>query len=371
MDRESITATLQDIAANTAAAVELATTTWQGSALFVLVSAVITGLLFELWTAKLTGVVRARPWWPNARPLQAALMKNFGYPDSAVDEEMLLESYAGVYLLSGHHFLAGLMTVPVVCLGWGSVRPLQLLFLLGGLADVSLDVYDIFKKSVQLLVPIVAPWGIIGSSRPFTGTCPLSVFIVVCCLHHPLAMIMVMPMNLHYPYLVPYHQIVCSLLLAAGICFAAGQYKFTLDTKTVGGFYAYKVIVVLQLVTILFTRGYVWFTRAHACLAHFYSSNDMPFFAAGCFCAALMSMFNVVMIMDVVQAAVKWLPRSRPQQEEENEELRGDIVKLVRSNTPSLGLSEPTEEMVKLVRSSTSRLSLLEPLNESPTKLDI
>jgi len=364
MDFESIAATLQDSAANVAMALELAATTWQGSVLFVLVVALITGLLLELWTAKLVRVVSARPWWPSARPLQAALLKNFGFPDSALDEDTLLEAYAFVWLVCGHHCLAGLMTAPVVYLGWGTARSLQLLFLFGGLVDVSLDVYDIFKKSVQIFLPSF-------SSKLFTGTCPLNVFIIMCCLHHPLAMFMVMPMNLHYPYLVPYHQIVCSLLLAAGICFMAGQYKFTLDTKTVDGFYKYKFIVALQLVTILFTRGYIWFTRAYACLAHFYSSNDMPFFAAGCLCAALMSTFNVVLIMDVVQAAVKWLPRSRPQQEEEHEELRGDIVKLVRSNTPRLGLSEPTEEMVKLVRSSSSRLSTLEPLIESPTQLEI
>jgi len=190
-------------------------------------------------------------------------------------------------------------------------------------------------------------------------------------MHHPLAMLMVVPMNLHYPYLAPYHEIVCALLLAAGICFLAGQYKFTLNTKTVEGFYQYKFIVVVQLATILFTRGYVWFTRVWACLAHFRSNDDTCFFVAGCFCAGLMSMFNLVMIQDAVSAAVKWLPRSRPQRDDDHEELRGDIVKLVRSNTPRLGLSEPTEEIVKLVRSSTSRLSALEPLLESPAQTEI
>merc|ERR1712232_997740 len=161
----------------------------------------------------------------------------------------------------------------------------------------------------------------------------------------------VVPMNLHYPYLEPYHEIVCALLLAAGICFLAGQYKFTLNTKTVEGFYQYKLIVVVQLVTILFTRGYVWFTRVWACLAHFRSNGDTPFFVAGCFCAGMMSLFNLLIINDSVSAAVKWLPRSRPQQEEEHEELRGEIVKLVRS--------------------STSRLSALEPLIESPAQTEI
>merc|ERR1712056_11527 len=100
-------------------------------------------------------------------------------------------------------------------------------------------------------------------------------------------------------------------------------------------------IVVVQLVTILFTRGYIWFTRIYTCLTYFYCNNDMSFFAGGCLCAGLMSMFNVVMIMDSVGAAVKWLPRSKPEQEEEHEELQEDIVKLARLITPSSGLSQP------------------------------
>jgi len=167
-----------------------------------------------------------------------------------------------------HHCLAGLMTVPVVCLGWETARPLQLLFLLGGLTDVAFDVFDIFKKSVQIFVPSL-------SSKLFRGTCPISVFVIMCCMHHPLAMLMVVPMNLRYPYLEPYHQIVCALLLAAGICFLAGQYKFTLDTKTVGGFYRYKLIVLVQLELRLSTpavagglqdsllRGFSWLTLSN------------------------------------------------------------------------------------------------------------
>lgn len=337
---------------------EFFTSTLEGSALFVLGTALITGVLFECANRRLMHIVSRQPWWPNARPLQGALFKNFGYPEQDLSEEVLLDGFAYVLLGCGHHVLAGLMTVPVVFFGWGDARPLQLIFLFGALADVALDVYDVFKKCVQKFVPKL-------SSKLFTGTCPLAFFVVICCLHHPLAMLMVVPMNLYYPHLEPYHQIVCALLLAAGVCFLSGQYKFTLNTKTLSGFYQFKGIVLLQLVTILFTRGFIWFTRAWACLAYFYRMNDMRFFAGGCICAGLMSMFNVVMIMDSLGAAVKWLPRSKPEHEEDHEELKEDIVKLVRSITPSSGLSQPLEvreDMVKLVRSITPSSGLLQPL---------
>merc|ERR1712039_221709 len=117
------------------------------------------------------------------------------------------------------------------------------------------------------------------------------------------------PMNMRYVSLQAYHYIACSLLLAAAICFGTGQYKFTLDTSKRWELIQFKAIVLVQAVTIWFTRGYVWFTQLYIVLAHFRSQGDTSFLYGGCVAGALMSLFNLVMLADATTAAIKWLPK--------------------------------------------------------------
>merc|ERR1712226_446770 len=104
------------------------------------------------------------------------------------------------------------------------------------------------------------------------------------------------PMMVHKPQMRAFHFIALALLLAAGICFTTGCYKFTLNTKTKSGFLQYKAIVVIQLVTVWFTRGYVWFTQVYVALTTFRAEGDTSFFIGGCVAAGMMSLFNVLML---------------------------------------------------------------------------
>merc|ERR1712127_1115485 len=145
---------------------------------------------------------------------------------------------------------------------------------------------------------------------------------VVC--HHQLAIFMILPMLWHYPEIEPFHRIACSLMLAAGISYTTGAYKFTLNTSEPGGFCRYKAVVVIQLVTIYYTRLYLWFTETYKLLQIF--SEPAPrgsdaFFWGACIGCFLMSFFNMAMVGDATSAAIKWLPRKMPTAEEEKEEL--------------------------------------------------
>merc|ERR1712217_236583 len=62
----------------------------------------------------------------------------------------------------------------------------------------------------------------------------------------------------------------------------------------------------------------------------------MGFLIGGAIAGTLMTFFNVLMILDAVSAAVKWLPRSLPQGEAEQQELRADLCEKVPC-TPSKG----------------------------------
>merc|ERR1719436_501992 len=111
-------------------------------------------------------------------------MMNFGYPEAACDEQALLDSYAFVCIIVAHHCLTGLLTVPVVALGWGDAGSLgRLCFVLSGLLDVSYDVYDFAKKFALCFFPRRFTW--------LGPPCPLRFFGLVCIMHHTLAIALV------------------------------------------------------------------------------------------------------------------------------------------------------------------------------------
>lgn len=278
-----------------------------GVLLFVVVCAPVTAIISEIVLTFLMEWVRAKDWWPRASPLQKALMMNFGYPDSACTDEMVLMGYSYVINLCTNHLICGFMMLPVVYYGWeGAQAGGQACFVIGALMDVSVDVYDEVRMFIKTF--LFEPVG----KKLFGGDAadPVQIFVVLGVLHHPLAMTMTCPMVLYYAYLPSFHTIAFALLLAAGICFTTGSYKFTLDTTKTSDWYQFKFIIVIQMVTILYTRGYIWFVHAPALLATFWSDGNMGFFYGGCCAATAMSLFNLIMIYDAVSAAVKWIPRS-------------------------------------------------------------
>lgn len=307
----------------------------RGCFVFVSVLAVVTGLVFETLNKKLMDMVRSKPWCAQAMDLQKALMMNFGFKEEECTFEAKLDGYSFVIVLAGHHCLAACCMLPVFLMGWEAAGSTgQLLFVVGALSDVAFDMFDWFKNFCRTFLYSYIPW---------SSPCPLAPFIVLCCLHHPLAMSMVIPMVLHYPTMRSFHLIAVSLLLAAGVCFLSGAYKFTLDVKSKGGFMQYKAVVILQLVTIWFTRGYVWFTQVYVTLTTFRSHGDTNFFIAGSVAAVLMSLFNIVMILDATDAAKKWLLRPVPTEDGEHEELK---VQIVRSTSSVLGVPDILTEIL-------------------------
>merc|ERR1712032_417751 len=168
---------------------------------------------------------------------------------------------------------------------------------------VSLDVYDEFKMFTLTFFFESVGKRIFGGERT-----PKQLFMVMGLLHHPLATSMICPW-MQYPDFASIHMIAASMSFAAGIRYSAGSYKFTLDITKVFDWYQFKAIVVLQTVTILYTRGYIWFLHLYIMLSTFWADGNGKFFYGGCVVGTLVSLFNMIMIADAVRAAFKWLPR--------------------------------------------------------------
>merc|ERR1740139_1882666 len=195
-------------------------------------------------------------------------MLNFCIPKADAGDEACLSFFCLVLVFCAHHFLAGVSMVPVVWYGWaGAGSSGQLAFIVAGFADVAITIFDLWQMLMCLLFPKQFAW--LGPKQP------LSTFIVIGVLHHPLSLCMGVPMLLHYASLPYFHEIAVSLLLAAGICFLSGSYKFTVDTTTPSGFYQFKCIVMAQFVTIMYSRGYIWFTRLFSLIMYFRAEGAM------------------------------------------------------------------------------------------------
>jgi len=268
-----------------------------------LLLAVVNGVLYHFGMQNVKCKVKEQAWWPQAIPLQRNLLVNFGYPKEQCDANVCLWGFAFVVVACTHHFICGIALLPVFFFGWtGSGFIGQLAFISGMLFDASLNIFDEWQMTMRLFFPREFEWLGPEQAKPF--------FFIMGALHHPLALCMGVPMTLYYAWLPAFHEVAVSLLLAAAVCFLTGSYKFTLDTKTRSGFLQYKAIVLAQLVTIYLSRGYVWFTRVYTVLCQFHADGATGFFAGGCVCGLLMTLFNLVLISDATSAALKWLPRS-------------------------------------------------------------
>ena len=141
---------------------------------------------------------------------------------------------------------------------------------------------------------------------------------------------MIIPMNVYYYELTEhrpacgdfstsveakknrYHQIAFWLLGAAAVCFMFNAYKMTLNVTKRSDFMIFKGCVLFQLVTILYTRVYIWFPNVYKVLGTFKENDDTTFYYGGLVCATLMTLFNLAILNDAVLTSIKWLPKPLP-----------------------------------------------------------
>lgn len=254
----------------------------------------------------------SKPWWPAAAPRQKALAMNFGYKEEEITDKANLEGWSYVLVIVIHHTFVGLLLLPLAVFGATSGAVGMLLFYLGLLLEFCYDVWDSLKGTALCFCP-----GTFRCMEPM----PMKMYIIMVICHHTPILVMALPLLIHYPHAAEFHRISCALILAAGIAFSTGSYKFTLDTSIPRDFMRYKMIVVFQLAVILYARMWLWFTEAYSMLDRFREDGANGFWWAGLTGILLLSIFNLAMVADAIQAAIKWLPQQRPLTEEGQKEL--------------------------------------------------
>ena len=282
-----------------------------------LVMAVFWAVVLEMMKKKIIDTLPSRVWWSRTVAPLNSMMVNFGFPKeptvefpNGITDLMSRDSFAFQVTICVQHIISALVMVPVLMRGWeGSSDLYKSMFLLGTLSDLGFDIYDATQTTFRAFVP----------NHP--NALPVKFFIVVVLLHHSMAFSLLVPMNLYYLHRFEYHQTAVSLLMAAALCTFAGLWKFTLDiTKNRIDFFLYKCTVLFQLGVILYTRVYLWFAATSSFRSHLKDQHDMAFWYAACIVTTIFSLFNVLLVVDGLTAALKCIPKKFGETEKEREE---------------------------------------------------
>ncbi|CAE7587869.1 unnamed protein product [Symbiodinium natans] len=274
---------------------------------FVVSTAALTGCVVELIKTRLIDWVDKQPWRARMLPLQQGLMHNFGYSKASTsDERVVVDNYCFVIAICSHHLVVSMALAPAALLGWDAAGFIgQSLFYVGALGDVAFSVYDAAQITLRTFFP--------SSFRRLGVQVPVKYFVVMVCLHHTLSMMLTVPMLLYYPSMRAFHLIMCSQLLVGGISFLLGCYKVTLDTQhSRREFLQCKAIVLIQFLAICCTRGYLWVSQALDAMMVFYGQGDTAFLCVALVGFLLMSLFNLLTLLDSTKAVMKWLPMQMP-----------------------------------------------------------
>ena len=268
-------------------------------------------VLIELWLKLNVPWLAKQPFWKGgAQDVQRKLLNNFGFPSEptppkfpeGLTEAFVTESWSAALVYSFTHAVCVAPCMPVAIYGWEAVSaPWRTAFVLGALGDLGFTLYDELKTTWRALC-----W---QSFQKMTGQAPVTMgfWVIMCVLHHPMSLCILFAMNANYVWLPAYHRIVFSLLFAAAICVGLGQYKMTLDIKTRGGLLQFKICVIIPFFVMLWARGYVWATEVYSALKTFHDAGDDAFFYGAMPLSLLMTLFNVVLIVDVTQSFVKYV----------------------------------------------------------------
>lgn len=132
-------------------------------------------------------------------------------------------------------------------------------------------------------------------------------FQILMLFHHSAGLMLVLPLNIWYRDNVYYHEGVMMLQLAAAVGLGCQLYGFTLDVKEPRDLLMMKILVVVSWVVIVWSRvlryGFVWYVL----LTSFHADGNFLVLRLACFPVVLLSLFNIVMVLDATGKMAKFL----------------------------------------------------------------
>ena len=130
--------------------------------------------------------------------------------------------------------------------------------------------------------------------------------LVILGIHHAVGQLMIMPMNIYYPDNKLYHEMVFLLLFAAFTCMTLSQISYTIDTGTIYGLVCMQLCTATSWAIIIYSRCIRFAYVIYLLLLQLYADGAYYVVGFGCVGVVLMSVFNILMIVDATAKLIKF-----------------------------------------------------------------
>jgi len=193
------------------------------------------------------------------------------------------------------HLIGAALCIPAILPGLGMARDLAVaLACHGALCEVGWELQDTITRAYDVI--FVPGWR--AKSPP--------ALLAVMGAHHVMGICLAMPMNLHHRDLPMYHEAILSLQGAAFVAFSAKAYGNTLDVSHSSELAQMRACTLVDAAVMIWTRGLRFAWLAVHILSEFRTQGQATMFYGGCAAAALMGMFNLLVIVDSVSKFAKF-----------------------------------------------------------------
>eukprot|EP00668_Euglena_longa_P045661 GGOE01061338.1.p1 GENE.GGOE01061338.1~~GGOE01061338.1.p1 ORF type:complete len:301 (-),score=54.76 GGOE01061338.1:96-998(-) len=257
---------------------------------------------------RLTPWLEVQPWLPQALRFSRQTCYDYGFPrepqppsfPEGVTDAMALEMLLHLTSLALTDGFPGLMCLPVVLLGWEHCGVwARAAFVLCTLLTLGHSIEDFICISLSVFAP-----DRVGRTRY-----PVAVWILMCVFHHPLVLLLIIPLNLRYLDQRWYHCMYFYFMVPSALCTASRLYKMTLDTTILSQRWQFRALLVVQFTLVALSRGIAWGWYAWVALMHAYRDGATHYLAAGLISAVLMSVFNRIVVLESSRSLWKEVAR--------------------------------------------------------------
>eukprot|EP00510_Aplanochytrium_minuta_P005471 CAMPEP_0184017912 /NCGR_PEP_ID=MMETSP0954-20121128/7824_1 /TAXON_ID=627963 /ORGANISM="Aplanochytrium sp, Strain PBS07" /LENGTH=299 /DNA_ID=CAMNT_0026299249 /DNA_START=287 /DNA_END=1186 /DNA_ORIENTATION=+ len=249
--------------------------------------AVFVKIFFNFSVVHLRRIVDSKPWKEQFLRLTKRTYKSIGVDYGS--DEIWYEAALVQFPLVLHHLIGGLLCVPAVFGITGiSEETAYALARHGALFETAFELQDIGTRVYQYFY-----------DKDFDKKNPPMV-VRMLIMHHSCGLCTVIPMNMYFGSSVLFHEAVFLLQGAAGISIGASVYCYMLDLSKNEDIFRFKIMSVVALITIVYTRVVRYCTLGFETSYMLYSENFLVFliYTAGGF---LMSGFNIVLLKDSIK----------------------------------------------------------------------
>eukprot|EP00808_Paulinella_micropora_P007077 g65713.t1 len=232
------------------------------------------------------------------------------------------------------HCIGGIVCLPSV-LGWGDAAITAALARHGALSEGGFELSDLSNGICKVLF----------RGEEGRKMYPFSLRIVML-LHHTMGLSMIIPMNLICPDNRDYHHLVSLLQFAAFLAMVCQQYGYTLDVSKPSDLFKMQVMCALVFLNLVYSRALAFGYTIYRLLMHFWSHGLMRLLVGGCIATTMMSVFNVVLLLDAHKRLLKFMKLARefktapPKETKE----KNERIKLMRqASADLLQISSPID----------------------------